>query len=198
MGKRLAVIAVFFLVAALGGLGTAQAKPDAGKANHGQCVSSSAQPEGKGGRSEIAHEKGACTPQLACVENGDVELDSARNEVAVTDADPSGSSLQCEAEIAVQEGDLLTFDYVIENGSCGGGIPRIYIVIDGDFYNTFDTNPGRCGAGEDFGSTSGSVTYEIEATGTVTEIGFVSDRRDGEYSTVIYSNAQIDGVTLNI
>ena len=193
MRSRLTLAALVLVALAAGGAGTAQAKPSASDkpGNHGQCVSSSPQPDSKGGRSVVAKNRSTCTPQLACEVIGDVRLDSARNTVAVTDADPAGSALQCAADIAVTAGDLITFDYTIENGSCGGGIPRIYVVIGGTFYNTFDDQPGQCGVG-------GSVTYAIPATGTVTEVGFVSDSRTGLDSTVTYRNAKIDGVTLNI
>jgi hypothetical protein len=195
---RLALAALVPVVLALGGMSTAQAAPTSGApANtHGQCVSESAK-AGDQGRSAVAKKKGTCTPPLVCTRNGDVELDSARNTVAVTDVDAptpeefGGSSLQCEADLTVVAGDRITFDYTIENGSCGGGIPRIYVVIDGDYYNTFDGNPGQCGV-------NGTVTYTISVSGTITEVAFVSDRQDGAYSTVTYSNAKIAGLTLNI
>ena len=60
MRHRLALAALVPVVVALGGMGTAQAAPTSGDkpTNHGQCVSSHSQTEGKGGRSAIAKDKG--------------------------------------------------------------------------------------------------------------------------------------------
>ena len=199
MGKRLAVVAVFFLVAALGGLGTAQAKPDAGKANHGQCVSSSPQPDGKGGRSATAQEKGACTPELVCTENentpGTVTRNSPENTVTISGSGPgsAGSSLECGTSIDVVAGEsTVTFTYELGAGTapCGGGVPRIFIVIDGDYYNTIDGDP-ECSE-----ANGNTVTYTIPVTGTVTQVGFVYDR--GDTGSVTYSDATVGDVTLNI
>ena len=201
--RRLALLAIFFVVAALGGLGTAQAKPmEGGPSNHGQCVSNSAQPSGKGGRSEVAKQSSECAKppaQLDCVENentpGTVDLDSDENTVTVTGSGPGslGSSLACETAIPVVAGEsTVTFTYTLGEGTdpCGGGVPRMYVLINGTYYNTIDGDP-QC---ED--AAGNTVTYTIPVTGTVTEVGFVYDR--GDNGSITYSDATVGNVTLNI
>ena len=200
MRHRLALAALVPVVVALGGAGTAQAVPTSGEmpANHGQCVSSHSQTDGKGGRSAVAKDKNGCTPQLVCTENEDggdtVRLDSRNNTVTVAGSgSPSaGSNLACDTAIDVQVGDLVTFTYALGEGTapCGGGVPRMYVLINGTYYNTIDGDP-QCSEAD--GNT---VTYEIEEAGTIEEIAFIYDRQD--FGSVTYSGATIDGVALNI
>lgn len=194
---RLALIAVVPLAVLAFGAGPAQAKPTAAD-NHGQCVSSSPAPDGKGGRSAVAKDKNACKP-LPCVENDDpsdgrdnVQLSSPTDSVTISGSGPgsAGSALQCRTSIAVQAGDTISVDYVFGPGTppCGGGVPRLFVVIDGNYYNTFDDNPNSCEA------TSSSLVLPV--SGTVTEVGFVYDR--GDFGSVTYSNATIGDVVLDI
>jgi hypothetical protein len=191
---RLVLAALVPVVVALGGLGTAHAAPSSGTvANHGQCVRESPQSHGAGGRSATAKSKGSCTLPLSCVENNDVQLDSARNTVTVSGSpDTDGSSLECAANIAVRAGDTVSFTYELgdDTDDCGGGVARMFVVIGGKYYNTIDGDP------ECDNATGNTITYEIPVTGTVTQIGFVYDRADEGSAT--YSNAKIGGVTLNI
>ena len=135
---------------------------------------------------------------LTCVENEDggdtVKLDSEADTVTITGSGPgsAGSSLACETDIAVTAGDTATFTYQLgaETSPCGGGVPRMYFLIDGIYYNTIDGDP-ECSEAD--GNT---VTFTFPVTGTVTEVGFVYDR--GDTGSVTYRNATVDGVTLDI
>lgn len=163
--------------------------------NHGQCASSSAKPTGKGGRSAVARDKEACTPPppLTCVTNGTATRDSAADTVTVTGTGPGtpGSSLECATSIAVTGGSsTITFDYAITGDPCGGGVPRIFVVVDGAYYNTIDGDPV---CSQQQGST---ITYTIPVSGTVTTVGLVYDR--GDTGSVTYSNAAVGGVVLDL
>jgi len=203
----LAVVPAAALVFA--GIGTAQAVPTAGDkaGNHGQCVSQSAQPAGKGGRSATARPGGSCTvpATLTCVENealpGTVVRDSSQDTVTIAGSPGTdGSSLECDTAIVVNQGDIISFTYALGEGTapCGGGVPRMFVAIDGAYsnpidgtrYNTIDGDP-ECSQAD--GNT---VTYVLPAGGTVTQVGFVYDR--GDTGSVTYSNAKVGGVSLNI
>jgi hypothetical protein len=191
------------VVLALGGVSVAQAAPFSGApANaHGQCVSESSNAAGQGGRSAVAKQKGSCTPPLVCTENespggGDTVIRNSReNTVTVSGSgNPSpGSSLECATGIPVTGGEsTVRFTYALGEGTddCGGGVPRMFVVIDGQVYDTITGDP-ECS--EAVGTT---VTYTIPVTGTVTTVGFVYDRQD--FGSVTYSDATIGGVSLNI
>jgi hypothetical protein len=191
---RLALAALVPVVVALGGMSTAQAAPTVGDTpvNHGSCVSEAPQHGAQGGRSGAARSTSSCTVPLRCVENedtpGTVTRHSATNTVTVagSGADSAGSDLTCATSIAVTTGDTVTFDYTGVD-ACGGGVPRVYVVIAGKYYNTHDDNPD---------CLPGTVSYSIPVSGTITEVGFVYDRQDT--GSVTYSNTAIDGVPLNI
>jgi hypothetical protein len=197
MRRRLVFTAVIPLaVVGFGGVGSASAAPPAPTTNHGQCVSSTPTPSGSPGRSVVAKNKKGCTTPvrrpLVCEVIGTVERDRGANEVTVTGTGPGsdGSALQCTTDIDVSAGDTISFDYTFGENTdpCGGGVPRLYAVIDGKYFNTFDDNPNECEA------TTGSFTLPV--TGTVTEVGFVYDR--GDFGSVTYSNAKVGSVVLDI
>ena len=204
MRQRLVLAALVPVVVALGGIGTASAAPSSGDTpvNHGQCVKEAPQPHGKGGRSATAKSKVPCTPRpLTCIENENptdadtVTRDSARNTVTITGSgDPSlGSSLECATSIPViADESTITYTYALggDTGPCGGGVPRVFVVIDDKVYNLQDLDP-ECTTAVGF-----DVTYTIPVTGTVTTVGFVYDRQD--LGSVTYSNATVGGVTLDL
>ncbi len=174
----------------------AQAAPE--KQNHGQCVSQSAKAE-KGGRSAVAKDKAACQEQatrLTCNENetgGDtVQLNSASDTVTITGSGPgsAGSSLECVTNIPVEAGETISASYSLAPGTdlCGGGVPRMFVVIDGEYYNTFDDHPNDC--------EPTTTSLVLPVSGTVTQVGLVYDR--GDFGSVTYSNARVGGVILNI
>ena len=183
-----ASIALWFLAP----VSTAQADKPSPTENHGQCVSSSPQPSGPGGRSGVAKDKNSCPAPVPCRITGTASFDSATNTVTATGTGPdsAGSSVQCTTSIPVTEGDTISADYVFAPGTatCGGGVPRLYVLIDGTYYNTFDDNPNTCEAG--------TTELVLPVSGTVTEVGFVYDR--GDAGTVTYSNATIGGTVLDI
>jgi hypothetical protein len=200
---RFVFAAVFTAGVALSGIGTAHAAPVGATdtANHGQCVSNSPQPSGPGGRSVVAKDKSTCGnshPTLTCTENEDggntVVRNSADDTVTITGsgAGSAGSSLECTTAIPVTAGQTVSFSYTLPPGTnpCGAGVPRLFVVIGGSYYNTIDADP-ECAH-----QTPGTVTYTIPVTGTVTQVGFVYDR--GDTGSVTYSNATIGGVALNI
>jgi hypothetical protein len=197
------VLALVPVVLAFGGASVAQAAPTSGApANaHGQCISESPKPAGQGGRSAVAKEKGSCTPPLVCTENespagGDTVVRNSReNTVTVSGSgNPSpGSSLECATSIPVTGGvSTVRFTYALGEGTddCGGGVPRMFVVIGGKVYETINWDP-ECSQAA--GST---VTYTIPVSGTVTTVGFVYDRQD--VGSVTYSNASVGGLELNI
>jgi hypothetical protein len=178
----------------------AQAAPFSGAPSnaHGQCVSESAKAGGQGGRSAVARDKDTCTPPLQCTENedapGTVTRNSRNNTVTVTGSGPgsAGSNLACATNIEVTEGETLSFTYELgaNTDPCGGGVPRMYVLVGTTYYNTIDGDP-ECSEAD--GNT---ITYTIPVTGTVTEVGFVYDR--GDEGSVTYSDATVGGVALNI
>jgi hypothetical protein len=133
-----------------------------------------------------------------CTENedtpGTVARNSRENTVTITGSGPGslGSALQCATDIRVTAGDTVAFSYELAEGTapCGGGVPRLFVVIGGQYYNTLDGEPD---CSEAHGNT---ITYAVPVGGTVTEVGFVYDR--GDAGSVTYSDATIGGVTLNI
>jgi hypothetical protein len=171
--------------------------------SRGACVSGSPTPTGAPGRSEIAR-NGCPTPPpaaLDCDTNGTVDLNEETDTVTLTaNAETLGSSLECTIDTAVTAGDTLTFTYDLSDGvTCGGGVPRLFITIDGQTYNTFDdaTGPlaGACGTGGAIGeATSGTVTYTIPVSGTATTVGLVYDFSTG---SVVYSDVTLAGEELN-
>jgi hypothetical protein len=188
----------------LGGVGTAQAVPNArvAPAHHGPCVSASAQPGGTGGRSTVAKEKNTCgnsRPTLSCTENEDgdntVIRNSAKDTVTITGSGSgsAGSALECTTDIPVTAGQAVSFAFTLGAGTapCGGGVPRVFVVIGDAYYNTIDGDPQCEHSGAD-----GTVTYALPVTGTVTRVGCVYDR--GDTGSVTYSNATVGGVPLNI
>lgn len=199
MRYRIALAAAVPAAVILGGLGTAHAVPTVGDApaNHGQCVSDSAKPAGKGGRSEVARAKGTCTVPLVCTENEDGEdtvvRDETNNTVTVTGSGPgsAGSSLACATDIEVVPGTVVSFTYTLdgtEGAPCTGGVPRVYVLIGTTYHNTHDANPD-C-------RPDGTVSFSIPEGGTITEVGFVYDR--GDTGSVTYRNTTIGGIALNI
>jgi len=69
-------------------------------------------------------------------------------------------------------------------------VPRLFVVIGGQYYNTFDGDPD---CGEAHGNT---ITYALPVGGTVAAVGFVYDR--GDVGSVTYRDATVAGVTLDI
>ena len=124
----------------------------------------------------------APTKPLKCVASDPafVLVDSENNSVTITDNAVGGNNFGCYTNITVTAGDTITFNYL---GTCGGGVPRLFIrFTGGQSENTFDNQP--C-------STNGTVTYLLQNSGKIKSFAFINDRGDG--STVTYSNLVIAG-----
>ena len=204
MRRRLALAALVPAVVALGGLGTAQAVPNSGTApaNHGQCVSKSAQPSGPGGRSAVAKEKNACgdsRPTLSCTENEDggntVIRNSAEDTVTITGSGPgSAGSVPgvCDRHPGRggPDGELLL------HARAGHGPlrRRRTASLRGRRRHDLQHHRRRPAVRRIRSARHGHV--HLPATGTVTRVGFVYDR--GDTGSVTYSDATVGGVALNL
>lgn len=91
----------------------------------------------------------------------------------------------------IESGDLITFDF---EGPCLAGAPRLYINVDGSYYNTFDNNAaGDCGQLSGNGTeTDGTVEYTYTGpSGTIMDAGLVND--NGTPSVITIDNLLIGG-----
>lgn len=92
--------------------------------------------------------------------------------------------------MAIESGDTLSFDF---SGLCRAGAPRMYIKVDGTYYNTFNNNAaGDCGQLVNNGTvvTDGTVEYLYSGpSGVITEAGLVND--SGTPSIVIIDDVRI-------
>ena len=101
------------------------------------------------------------------VEDGTIVLDTTDE-----DETPLGTSYETQdLGVELETGDVISFDYALSEGAtCGGGQPRVFVEVDGTYYNTFDGNDDACG-GED-----GTVTYTYDGeTGDIEHAGVVFD-----------------------
>lgn len=123
-------------------------------------------------------------------DRSDVTFDRKTDTITVRgDVSTFGNNFYCYTDIAVEEGDIVTFDFL---GTCGGGTPRVYLQFDGgesDGENTFDT--GTC---TQTTANTGTVTYSIMKSGTVTAFAAIHDSDDGQTT---YSNLVIAGTRIN-
>jgi hypothetical protein len=105
-----------------------------------------------------------------------------------------GSALQIEnLNKPVQAGQTLSFTYRLSGGATyGGGVPRVFIEITGDYFNTFDGDPSD--AGVDNGDGTFTKTVTIPKNGRVGEAGVVKDFGVG---SVVVSNLTINGSVLH-
>lgn len=107
----------------------------------------------------------------ATVADGVLTLDTT--DAAET---PFGTSFENpDLDHAVTAGDPISFEYrILDDASCAGGQPRIFVEIDGTYDNSFDGNPDQCGSDDD-GDGWWTVTWSAPATGTVGHAGIVWD-----------------------
>ena len=206
--KKVVLMAATLVAAAVLAAPTAQADShtESEPKNHGQCVRNSPKPDGKGGRSDVARSQECrdakpdpepepetidCTD---AVENGIVDVDESADTATITGEGPGsdGSSLECFTSYEVTAGEEIVFDYAFGSSTdpCGGGVPRVFVRINGTYYNTFD---GDTDCSESDGDT---ITYTIPVTGTVTETGLVYDR--GDSGSITYSDISIAGMDLDL
>lgn len=90
--------------------------------------------------------------------------------------------------LTINTDDTITFDFT---GLCAAGSPRMFIEVNGAYYNTFD-DPATTGCGVlDQGGDSGTVVYTYTGpTGTIGHAGLV---HDGTPTKVTISNVTIGG-----
>lgn len=210
MKKLIVLLAAPFLLVAFLAAAPAQADDtDTDYKNHGQCVRDSEKPDGKGGRSEVAksdacrdakpdhpdHEPEDTIDCTDAVEGGDgnVVVDEDADEVTISGGGTGtpGSSLECDVTFTVDADDTVVFTYELGAGTapCGGGVPRIYVTVDGTNYNTFDWDHD-CSEAE--GNT---ITFDIPDDGTLTHIGLVYDR--GDFGSITYSDVSVAGMDVD-
>lgn len=100
-----------------------------------------------------------------------------------------GDNTSAEAEntgIAVETGDIISFDVTLADGAvCGGGSPRMYVKIGDAPGNSFDAGDG----------CDGTVLYTAPSSGTINSLYFVHDNASG--GTVYVDDVKIDGETIN-
>lgn len=123
-------------------------------------------------------------------DSSDVTINKKTDTVTVRgDTSTAGNNFYCYTDIAVQAGDTVTFDFL---GTCGGGTPRVFLQFDGGTSpgeNTYDS--GTC---TQVTADSGSATYTITKSGTVTAFAEIHDRDNG---STTYSNLVIAGTRIN-
>jgi len=98
------------------------------------------------------------------------------NTVRVQNAGTAaGSSVEIlNLNLPVQATKTVEFTYELADGATyGGGSPRVFLEVDGRFYNTFDAEPEDAGVANDDGSFT--KTWTIPTNGRVGNAGVVQD-----------------------
>ncbi len=105
-----------------------------------------------------------------------------------------GSAVQIEnLNKPVQALQQLSFTYKLNDGAVyGGGVPRVFVEISGDYFNTFDGNPAD--AGVDNGNGTFTKTVTIPHNGRIGQAGVVADSGVG---SVTVSNLTIAGQVIH-
>lgn len=106
---------------------------------------------------------------------------------------PAGASLEIQnLNLPVQATKEMSFTYKLAAGAAyAAGSPRIFLEINGNFFNTFDGDPSD--AGVDNGDGTFTKTVTIPQNGRVGAAGIVVDSGVG---TITVSNVTIDGQVL--
>jgi hypothetical protein len=120
------------------------------------------------------------------------------NSASVTIENGGANSVESpNLDVAVQAGDVITFDVAYSNGAvCDAGAPRFFAEVGGTFYNSYDVdNSTNCAGGTaPPNSTNGTITFTIPVNGRIGQAGFVYD--NGIAGTVVFSNLTIDGKSI--
>ena len=115
----------------------------------------------------------------ASYSNGTVTLDSSAGPTSYETNDLG---------VEIAPNDTISFDFT---GPCAAGAPRLYFVVDGTAYNTWDGQSGGCGELNQ-GFEDGTVLYTYTgAAGTITDAFLVNDT--GTPSVITISNLVIGG-----
>lgn len=113
-----------------------------------------------------------------------------KNSVLVAHNGGDGSAVQIEnLNMPVQALQEISFTYKLSEGAVyGGGVPRVFVEISGEFFNTFDGDPAD--AGHDNGDGTFTKTVTIRKNGRIGQAGVVADSGVG---SVTVSNLTIAG-----
>ena len=117
------------------------------------------------------------------------------NTVTVSNAGtPAGSSVEIQnLDLPVQALSTVQFTYELADGAVyGGGSPRVFLEINGDFFNTFDGAPNDAGVAN--GDGTFTKTVQIPANGRVGAAGVVQDSGVG---SITVTNLVISGHTIS-
>lgn len=116
----------------------------------------------------------------------------------LTIANGGGTSVESpNLNVAVQAGDVISFDVAYSNGAvCNAGAPRMFVEIGGAFVNSYDVdNSTNCAGGTaPPNSTNGTITFTVPSNGRIGQAGFVYD--NGIAGTVTFTQLKIDGRTI--
>lgn len=111
--------------------------------------------------------------------------------VTLVNSGGAGTSYENAAlDVAVANGDLITFEYSSTDVTCGGGTPRVF--IQGGAFNTFDGNAAACGVAIGDGWYRVTATVSGIVDGTAGHTGIVNDN-PADTGTVLVRNLTIDG-----
>jgi hypothetical protein len=97
----------------------------------------------------------------------------------------------------VQAGDVVSFD--VDFGAdafCVAGAPRVFVEVQGTFYNSFDQATPCAGGSAPAAdnATDGTITFEVPVNGRIGAAGVVFD--NSNTGTVTISNLKVDGDAL--
>jgi len=108
---------------------------------------------------------------------------------------PFGTSYEnLNLNVPVANGDTITFQWRTDDGSCGGGVPRVF--IQGGAFNTHDGNLGQCSAPADGdGWRTWTATVSGISDGTAGYTGIVNDNTSNP-SVLQVRNLVINGVSV--
>lgn len=94
--------------------------------------------------------------------------------------------------LAVQAGETLSFTYRLSAGAAyGAGAPRVFVEMQGVYFNTFDGDPSD--AGVDNGDGTFTKTVTLPKNGRIGQAGVVKDAGVG---TITITDLTIDGDVL--
>lgn len=109
----------------------------------------------------------------------------------------TGGSTSIEIENlnkVVQAGDVISFTVQFgANAFCVGGAPRVFVEMQGQFYNSFDqaTPCANNTAPDAANNTNGTISFTVPVNGRIGQAGIVWD--NGNTGTVTITNLTIDG-----
>ncbi|HEY8584984.1 MAG TPA: hypothetical protein VIL49_18640 [Capillimicrobium sp.] len=117
--------------------------------------------------------------------------------VTLNNSGGAGTSYETTSlDVAVANGDLITFEYFSTDVTCAGGTPRVF--IQGGAYNTFDQDPNNTTSQPACGTAIGGGWYRVTTTvagitdGIAGHTGIVNDN-PADPGTILVRNLTIGG-----